>query len=161
MTTHILAGGGGCYGAKGGPAPIMQYFLKLTRKRFPKVCLIPTALGDRPDTVRDFLYGFNNLGAHMDFLALYHVPTRDLEDFVLDFDAVFVSGGNTKNMLELWRAWGLDRILKKAWKHGVVMGGASAGGICWFEQGSSDFWPNEFNPLDGMGLHSRSRELHL
>ena len=64
---------------------------------------------------------------------------------------VFVSGGNTKNLLALWREWDLDSILKKAWENGVVMSGASAGGICWFQQGSTDSWPNEFNALDAMG----------
>jgi dipeptidase E len=152
MNTHILAmGGGGWCGPKGGPSPMLKYFLKLTGKQFPKVCLIPTATGDRAETVHEWTYAINRLGAHPNFLSLYHIPSRDIESFVMDFDAIYVSGGNTKNLLALWREWDLDTILKKAWKRGVVLGGASAGGICWFEQGSTDSWPNEYNPLDAMG----------
>ncbi|MFC1582163.1 Type 1 glutamine amidotransferase-like domain-containing protein [Planctomycetota bacterium] len=153
MDTHILAiGGGGCYGPQGGPSKILRYFLDLTGKRFPKVCIIPTATGDSDQTVNEYVRGFNRLAAHPNYLSLYHIPTRDLEDFIMDFDAVYVSGGNTKNLLALWREWGLDEVLTDAWKAGIVMGGASAGGICWFEEGSTDSWPNEYNPLKALGI---------
>ena len=75
--------------------------------------------------------------------TLTHVPqfartTRDLASFVLDQDAIFVGGGNTRSMLAVWREWGLDRHLRDAWNAGVVLGGASAGSICWFEHGLTD-----------------------
>lgn len=152
MTSHLFAmGGGGFTGPKGGPSPMFKYILSHTGKKHPKVCLIPTATGDKRDTVTDFVYGMNRLQAHGNFLSLYSVPTPDLEDWIMDFDAVYVSGGNTLNLLALWKAWKLDQALKKAWQQGVVLFGGSAGAICWFEQGNSDFIADQFNPLDGLG----------
>ena len=153
MATHLYAlGGGGYYGPKGGPNRMMQHILRATGKRYPKVCLVPTAGGDNAESIHTFVDCMNRMQAHPNFLALYHVPARDLEDFVLDFDAIYVSGGNTLNLLALWQAWQLDRILIKALERGVILFGASAGANCWYEQSSSDFVPGEFNPLKGLGL---------
>jgi peptidase E len=71
-------------------------------------------------------------------LPLFARTPRDLASFVLEQDAIFVGGGNTRSMLAVWRDWGLDRYLRTAWERGVVLGGASAGSICWFEHGVTD-----------------------
>jgi dipeptidase E len=49
-----------------------------------------------------------------------------------------VGGGNTANLLAVWRAHGLDRILRRAWEEGVVLCGLSAGMNCWFSQSVTD-----------------------
>jgi dipeptidase E len=41
-------------------------------------------------------------------------------------------------MMTLWRKVGVDNILRKAHKKGVVLSGLSAGSICWFKCGNSD-----------------------
>ena len=66
----------------------------------------------------------------------------------MDQDAIFVGGGNTKSMLAIWRDWGLDKILKKAYLNGVVMSGVSAGAICWFQQGITDSWASDLKMYD-------------
>lgn len=153
MDSHLFAiGGGGYYGPKGGHNKILLEVLKTTKKRFPKICLIPTASGDRPDGIQNFIEVINKMGAHPNYLSLYAIPTRDLESWLLDFDVIYISGGNTKNLIALWREWDLDKILIKALHAGVVISGASAGANCWFEESSSDFIPGEFNPLQGLGL---------
>jgi peptidase E len=153
MPAHLyVIGGGGYYGPKGGPNRMLLEILRTTGKRFPKVCLIPTATGDKPDTIREFVEVFNRLQAHPNFLSLYAVPTRDLESWLMDFDAVYISGGNTRNLQTLWREWELDKLLVRVMKAGVVVSGASAGANCWFEQSNSDFIPGEFNPIDGFGV---------
>ena len=153
MPSHLFAiGGGGTSGPKGGPNRMLMEVLKTTGKRFPKICLIPTATGDSRETIFEFIEAFHRIGAHANYLSLYSVPTRDLDSFVMDFDAVYINGGNTRNLIALWREWELDRILIKAWKAGLVLSGASAGANCWFEQSSSDFIPGEYNPLAGLGL---------
>ncbi|MCZ7644852.1 MAG: peptidase E [Planctomycetota bacterium] len=152
MASQIFAmGGGGFTGPRGGPSAMFRHILAATGKKYPKVCLVPTATGDKRETVADFVYGMNRLRAHPNFLSLYSVPTPDLEDWIMDFDAVYVSGGNTRNLLALWKAWGLDAVLKQACARGVILFGGSAGAICWFEQGNSDFIADEFNPLDALG----------
>jgi peptidase E len=56
-------------------------------------------------------------------------------------------------MLALWREWGLDAILRDAWRAGVVMAGVSAGSICWFDQGLSDsVVVGELHPLKCLGF---------
>lgn len=154
MHTNILAiGGGGYCGPIGGPSPIIRYFLDLTKKKYPKVCFLPTAAADSHESVSAFIDAMNRMQAHPNYLQLFHPPTSDIESFVMDFDAVYVSGGHTKNMLALWREWSLDKILIKAWRKGIVMGGASAGAICWFEQGCTDSITEGFDPLlNGLGI---------
>ncbi|MCD2486765.1 Type 1 glutamine amidotransferase-like domain-containing protein, partial [Staphylococcus aureus] len=68
-------------------------------------------------------------------LSLFKPPSSDLVSFVMEMDVIYVGGGNTRNLLVLWKEWGLDHILREAWKNGVVVAGISAGAICWFEEG--------------------------
>ena len=66
---------------------------------------------------------------------------------------VYVGGGNTVNMLAVWRAHGLNAVLREAWEAGVVLCGVSAGALCWFEGGSTDSFGGGLSPLrDGLGL---------
>ena len=74
--------------------------------------------------------------------------TPDLEKLISSQDAIFVGGGNTKSMLAVWRDWGLDKILKKAYETGTVMSGVSAGAICWFERGITDSWAKDLKIMD-------------
>ena len=73
---------------------------------------------------------------------------------------IFVGGGNTKSMLALWREWGLDVILRKAWEKGVVLSGMSAGQICWFEQGLTDSIPRPVTALKCLGYLPNSCTPH-
>jgi len=70
---------------------------------------------------------------------------------VLEQDAIYIGGGNTRSLLALWREWGLDVVLRAAYERGVVLGGISAGMICWFEYGVTDSVPGPLTPLRGLG----------
>jgi hypothetical protein len=73
---------------------------------------------------------------------------------VLAQDVIYVGGGNTANLLAVWRAHGLDRILARAWQEGVVMCGISAGMNCWFEQSVTDSFGQALQGLnDGLERH--------
>ena len=136
---NIIAIGGGGFGANPGQGIIEEYILKQTKKKNPKICFIPTATGDNEAYKVNFYSTFTNLDccpSHLDFFK----RTPDLNDLILNQDAIFVGGGNTKSMLAVWKEWGLDNILKKAYKNGVVMSGVSAGAICWFQNGITDSW---------------------
>ena len=68
-------------------------------------------------------------------------------------DVIFVSGGNTANLLAIWRAHGFDEIIREAWEQGIVLAGSSAGMICWFEAGVTDsFGPQLEGMRDGLGF---------
>ena len=55
-------------------------------------------------------------------------------------------------MLAVWREWKLDKLLLKAYKRGAVLSGVSAGAICWFEQGITDSWASNLNPMECLGF---------
>jgi dipeptidase E len=86
-------------------------------------------------------------------LSFYPWPPENLRELALDSDVILVCGGNTANMLAVWRLHGFDRILREAWESGVVLAGWSAGLICWFEAGITDsFGPQLAGMRDGLGF---------
>ncbi len=117
---------------------LVDYFLNQTGKRNPKVAFIGAAHGDADAGRLRFYAGFSQFNCRPTHLPLFARTPRDLASFVLEQDAIFVGGGNTRSMLAVWREWELDRHLRAAWERGIVLGGASAGSICWFEQGVTD-----------------------
>lgn len=66
-------------------------------------------------------------------LPLFRRDGRDIKRFLLEQDVIYVGGGNTANLLAVWRLHGVDRAIRAAWRRGVVLCGLSAGMICWFE----------------------------
>ena len=143
---NIIAIGGGGFGANPGQGIIEEYILKQTKKKNPKICFIPTATGDNEAYKVNFYSTFTNLNccpSHLDFFK----RTPNLNDLILSQDAIFVGGGNTKSMLAVWREWGLDKILKKAYLKGTVMSGVSAGAICWFQNGITDSWASNLKMM--------------
>jgi dipeptidase E len=86
-------------------------------------------------------------------LSFYPWPPSDLRELALTHDVIVVGGGNTANMLAVWRVHGFDRILREAWEKGVLLTGWSAGMICWFEAGVTDsFGPQLEGMRDGLGF---------
>ena len=93
------------------------------------------------------------LDADITPLSFYPWPPRELREHVLAHDVVFVAGGNTANLLAVWRTHGFDAILREAWEAGVLLCGWSAGMICWFEAGVTDsFGPQLEGMRDGLGF---------
>lgn len=115
------------------------------------MCFLPTASGDSASYIRRFYRSFGKLSCKPAHLSLFR-PPDNLESFVLAHDVVYVGGGNTKNLLALWRDWRLDRILRKAWRQGIVLCGVSAGSICWFEEGLTDSFGSRLERLQCLGL---------
>ena len=129
------------------------HVLSLARSASPRVCFVPTASGDAEGHLVRFYRAFAALDCRPTELLLFNRTVRDLESFVLAQDVIYVSGGSTANLLAVWRAHGLDRILRRAWEEGVVLCGASAGMNCWFEASVTDSFGAELAPLrDGLGL---------
>ena len=130
-----------------------DFILSLTGKPRPKVCFVPTASGDSEGYVQSFYTAFPAERADASHLALFHRTVHELREFVLSQDVIYVGGGNTVSMLAVWRAHGLDVVLREAWEAGVVLCGVSAGALCWFEGGTTDSFGNGLAPLqDGLGF---------
>ncbi|HEX7064018.1 MAG TPA: peptidase E [Bacillales bacterium] len=157
---QIIAMGGGGFSMEPENPLLDRYILAQTAKKQPKVCFLPTASGDAEGYIDQFYKAFRDLFCKPSHLSLFRPPSSDLEDFVLEKDAIYVGGGNTKNMLVLWKEWGLDSILQKAWDSGVVLAGLSAGAICWFEEGVCDALPGEYSRLKALGFLSGSHGPH-
>ncbi len=135
---QIIALGGGGFSMEPDNLALDRYILKQARVAEPKVCFVPTASGDSDDYVRRYYASFDTLPCTASHLSFFHSPRSDLESFIMEQDVIYVGGGNTRNLLAIWRDWGLDHILRSALEQGVVLSGVSAGSICWFEQGVTD-----------------------
>lgn len=149
--SQIIAMGGG--GFSMDTTTLMDDFvLGLTRKRRPKVCFIGTASGDSEGYIAKFNAAFGKKRAAASHLPLFNRDQTDPAAFLLGQDVIYVGGGNTANLLAIWRVHGIDKILRRAWKSGVILCGLSAGMICWFEGCVTD----SFGPLavlnDGVGF---------
>ena len=64
------------------------------------------------------------------------------------------------NMLAIWKVQGVDKILRKAWDRGIVLGGGSAGSLCWFEEGTTDSRPKELTKIECLGFLKGSHSPH-
>ena len=147
---QIVAMGG--LGEDDEAGTLIRFVLGLTGKKRPRVCLIPTASAEEPEYIVRFYEGLNRF-ADCSHVTFFPWPPENLRELVLSQDALFVSGGNTANMLAVWRAHGFDQIVREAWEQGVVLAGSSAGMICWFEAGVTDsFGPQLDGMRDGLGF---------
>jgi len=150
---RIVAMGGGGFSMEPENPALDAFVLSLARSSAPRVCFVPTASGDSEGYVANFYRAFAAFDCAPSDLTLFDRGVDDLEAFVLAQDVVYVGGGNTAAMLAVWRAHGLDAILRRAWAEGVVLCGISAGMNCWFEESVTDSFGTRLAPLhDGLGL---------
>ena len=157
---HIVAVGGAGFSAETGNLALERYVTDLTGKARARVCFIPTASGDSQSYIDRFFAASEQLPWEPSVLSLFRGETPDLASVVFNQDLIYVGGGNTRNMLVLWRDWGLDKLMREAWERGIVLTGVSAGSICWFEQGVTDSVPGSLNPLTCLGFLAGSNCPH-
>jgi peptidase E len=153
---HIVALGGGGFSQEPDNPLLDDHVLAVAREARgvvrPRVCFVPTASGDDAHYVVSFYEAFT-AKAEASHLRLFARTAEPLEAFLLGQDVIYVGGGNTANMLALWRLHGVDTILREAWERGIVLAGVSAGAICWFEGGTTDSFGPTLAPIhDGLGL---------
>jgi peptidase E len=129
---------------------LFEFGLALTGAERPRVLYVPTAIGDAVDGIAQFYERFARR-TEAAVLKTFPWPPADLRDVVLAHDAILVSGGNTANMLAIWRVHGIDAAFREAWERGVVLFGASAGMICWFEHGVTDSFGPQLEGMDCLG----------
>jgi len=151
------------YGSGRHTVPFIDYMAKATGKTRPNICFIPTASGDDKDYIIRFYEVCKQLNVIPHILEVWinsydHKETFD--EKIGRMDAIVVGGGNTLNMLAIWKAQGIDTALKKAYENGVVMGGGSAGSLCWFNGGTTDSRPAELSIVEGMAFMNKSHCPH-
>ena len=148
-TRKILVAGGGFDTA------FIRYMAALTGKPRPKLLFLPTAAADSQGGIIAWFRSCAPLNvyplAQESFIASTR-QTQSWEEVLLSVDGIVASGGNTLNQQAIWKAQGIDVILRQAWDRGIVLGGASAGSLCWFEEGTTDSRPKELTTVQGLGL---------
>ena len=128
-----------------------DYVLGLVGKERPKLLFVPTAAADSDEYIVWAHERFDS-AAQLTHLKTFPWPPADLRELVLSQDAICVSGGNTANMLAIWRVHGIDSLMREAWENGIVLWGASAGMICWFEHGITDSFGPELDAMQCLGF---------
>ncbi len=135
--------------------PFIRYTASLTRKDKPKVCYIPTASADNVYNINFWYDACHDLPLEPYGLRVWVSSADDpqsFEEILTGMDAIIVGGGNTLNMMAIWKAQGIDTVLQKCLKKGIILAGGSAGSICWYINGVSDSRPKQLSMVDGLAF---------
>ncbi len=145
-------------------APLLLHAIELSgvHGRAPRLCHVGTAHGDQRWLNALFSDAGQAAGITVSHLSLFPMPNvGDVADMLLEHDVVWVGGGSVANLLAIWRLHGLDLIFRQVWQAGVVLGGVSAGSICWHVGGTTDsFGPELREVTDGLGFLPYSNCVH-
>ena len=114
---HIIAIGGGGFGRNPNKPIIEDYILNLSDSQKPNITFFPTASAENNDYIVNFYTAFSNLNCNARHISLFK-NTPNLESIISESDIIYIGGGNTKSMLAVFKEWGLDKLLLKAYKDG-------------------------------------------
>jgi len=162
---HIVASSGGFVQTdRWGvvkPGQIFNRALELTGKTRPRVLFVLTASGDNPSYLATSYQAVSGLGVDVEHLALFTQPNVPVDEAFGRADLVWVGGGSVANLLALWELHGVGVAAKDAWERGVVLGGVSAGSICWHVGGPTDsFGPKLKTVTNGLALLPYGNGVH-
>ena len=134
---RILALGGHDFDRRAGNDAICDLIVDLSAIEHPRICLLPTASGDPHDQIVRFRRAFGERECTPKAISLFRLGETpvDLREELLRQDAIYVGGGSLLNLIAVWRAHGLDEILRECWAEGILIVGQSAGAMCWFGGG--------------------------
>lgn len=157
MTRRIIP----CGGRQLWYPQLIDHVLSFAKRSRPKVLFLPTASGDDGTSIRLFGMAMGRRPCDLAVLELFARTVDDVGGLVRDQDVIVVGGGNTANMLAIWRLHGVDLALRAAYDRGTVLTGWSAGCLCWYEGGTTDSFTPELGPLhDGLGFLPGSASPH-
>lgn len=145
------------------PGPVFELMRDLAGSPArPRLCFLATAGGDQLHRRQQVREAFQGTGVEVSDLALLPMPNvADIREHLLGQDLVWVDGGSVAGLLALWRLHGLAEPLRAAWEAGVVLGGVSAGSICWHVGGTTDsFGPDLRAVTDGLALLPWANGVH-
>ena len=156
-TRKILIAGGGFR------TKFIGYMAQLTGKTRPRICYLPTASADSANGSLAFYQSCAPLNVQpfvQDSFIESLSQTQGWDEVLLSMDAIVCSGGNTLNQQAIWKAQGIDVVLRQAWDRGIVLGGASAGSLCGFEEGTTDSRPKALSIVKCLGFLKGSHSPH-
>lgn len=79
-----------------------------------------------------------DIKAEIALLTKKDVPLENIQNKLDKADLIYIGGGDTVFMLDVWKKTGIDKMIIEAYKKGVILAGVSAGAICWFEDMYTD-----------------------
>jgi len=136
----------------------VPYVFAACGKPNPRVLFLPTASADSESSIAGFYEMMARVECRPSYLALYRQP-KDMVERIEKADIIYVGGGNTRNLIALWKAAGLDVLFRAAWERGTVLTGQSAGGICWFDDAQTTS-TGEPGPVKCLGFLPGSCSTH-
>ena len=127
------------------------HILSHSGKNKNSIGFLGTASKDDEEKINKFYKRFENTNSHLSHFNLAS-NVNNFSEWLLSKDIVYVGGGNTFFMLEIWKKNDLEKVFKLAYEKGIVLSGVSAGAVCWFDWILSDSMGKGFEPLKGIGL---------
>ena len=88
------------------------------------------------------------------------VNIKYFSKWILNQDIIYIGGGNTFYMMEIWKKNNLIKIFRQVYNKGIILSGVSAGAVCWFDWILSDSEGLGLKPLKGINLISGSCTPH-
>jgi peptidase E len=144
------------------PGATVLRMLELTKKEKPRLCFIHTASGDNAGYLARSYEAMTDMGCDVTHLQLFTQPNVPVREHILKSDVIWVGGGSVANLLALWRLHEVDVALKEAYENGVILGGVSAGSICWHQGGPTDsFGPELKTVTDGLEFLPFGNAVHF
>ncbi|MEA2186322.1 MAG: dipeptidase [Solirubrobacteraceae bacterium] len=161
---QIVAFGGGGFSMEAGNGLLDDFVLGLTGVERPRVCFLPSASGDADHYIVRFYRAFSPARCQPSHISLFRRDTGagfggDVTEHLLAQDLIYVGGGSLISLMGVWRAHGLDEVLRECWLRGVVLCGLSAGSLCWFSEAVTAFHGPP-QRVRGLGLLPYSNCVH-
>jgi peptidase E len=158
---QIVAFGGGGFSMESGNPLLDDFVCSLTGEVRPRICFLPTASGDADHYIVRFYNAFRDT-ASPSHISLFRRErgVGNIREHLLAQNLIYVGGGSVVNMLAVWRAHGIDDILREAWESGIVLCGLSAGSLCWFDHAFTGY-QNETSLVPGLGLLPYGNSVHF
>ncbi len=153
----VVVGGGGF--THKSDKDLDDFVLNQVNKSDKEIGFLPTASDDDIEKTDLFYQRFQSKNLKLSHFNLCS-GVNGFDEWMLKKDLIYIGGGNTFKMIELWKRYNLVEIFKKAYEKGIILGGVSAGGACWFDWILSDSMNKSLSPLRGISLLSGSCTPH-
>lgn len=157
----IVAIGGGEIKAK-TTREIDEYIVNLAKKRAGEKRAVALFIGTASHDSLPYFNSFRktytsifDVKADLALLTKKDIPMEHIKEKVEKADVIYVGGGDTLYMLEVWQKTGMRELILDAYNRGVIISGLSAGAICWFEKiytDSEKISGGEYVVRDGLGV---------
>ncbi len=121
---------------------ILSRMVDLTGKENPKCVILTTAGKDSKASIQAAIAAIGPLTDNYEIITLCTqlYDPAELRNTIVTADMIYEVGGQSEFMDETWKKFHVDDYIRLAYERGVVVGGGSAGGMCWTYAAWNDFY---------------------